>query len=352
MNTIAFKLNSMSLCGKICKCKLIMQNQMKVFTTRKMPKAGIDLLEAEGYEVIQWNEKRELTQDELIAHCKAADGIILSGRRKVDTAFLEACSHLKVISLFSVGYDNVDVAAATKFNIPIGHTPDVLSKATADTAFLLLLATSRKAFYHHKRIAKDDWDFFEPTAGLGMDIHGKTLGILGLGNIGFEMARLCKSAYGMKVIYHNRSTNELAEKELGAKKVSFDELLQQSDVISVHANLTDALKGVFNKEAFAKMKPNAIFINTARGGIHNETDLTEALESDTIWGAGLDVTNPEPMDKNNPLLNMPNVSVLPHIGSAVKETRDAMAVLAAQNVIAGLKGEKLVKCVNPEVYED
>ena len=324
---------------------------MKVFTTRIMPQAGIDLLEAEGYKVTQWSEDRELTQKELIEHSKDADGIILSGRRNVDTAFLEACSHLKVISLFSVGYDNVDVAAATKFKIPIGHTPDVLSKATADTAFLLLLATSRKAFYHHKRIAKGDWDFFSPTANLGIDIHGKTLGVLGLGNIGLEMAKLCKSAYGMNIIYHNRSNNDLAEKELGAKKVSFNELLQQSDAISVHANLTDELKGIFNKEAFGKMKPNAIFINTARGGIHNEIDLKKALEDGTIWGAGLDVTNPEPMEKDNPLLDMPNVSVLPHIGSAVQETRDAMAVLAAKNVIAALKGERLVKCVNPEVYE-
>jgi len=324
---------------------------MKVFTTRQMPQAGIDLLEAEGFEITQWTEKRELTKEELIEQCKDADGLLLSGRRKVDTEFLETSSHLKVISLFSVGYDNVDVEAATKYKIPIGHTPDVLSKATAETAFLLMIATARKAFYHHKRIAKGDWDFFEPTADLGIDINGKTLGILGLGNIGYEMAKYAKGAYGMDVIYHNRSTNEQAEKELGAKKVSFDELLAQSDVISVHANLSDELKGIFNKEAFAKMKPNAIFINTARGGIHNEEDLKEALENDTIWGAGLDVTNPEPMDKNNALLNMPNVSVLPHIGSAVQETRDAMAVLAAKNIIAGLKGEKLVKCVNPEVYK-
>jgi glyoxylate reductase len=327
-------------------------NFMKVFTTRQMPQAGIELLKAEGYEITHWDEDRELTQEELIDRCKDADGLILSGRREVDTSFLEACSHLKVISLFSVGYDNVDIDAATKFKIPIGHTPDVLSKATADTAFLLLLATSRKAFYHHKRIARGDWDFFSPTAHLGIDIHGKTLGILGLGNIGFEMAKLCKNAYGMDIVYHNRSNNELAEKELGAKKVSFEELLRQSDVISVHANLTDELKDIFNKDAFGKMKPNAIFINTARGGIHNEADLKEALTNGTIWGAGLDVTNPEPMDKDNELLDMPNVSVLPHIGSALQETRDAMAVLASKNVIAAFKGEKLLKCVNPEVYQD
>jgi len=323
---------------------------MKVFSTRLLPQAGTDLIEKAGHTLTQWQEKRELTEEEFIAHCKAAEGIILTGRRKADAAFFKACSHLKVVSLFSVGYDNVDVTAATATGIAIGNTPNVLSKATADTAFLLMLATSRKAFFHHKRIANGDWDFFEPTANLGISLHGKTLGILGLGNIGFEMATLCKNAYGMNVIYHNRSTNPKAEKEVGAVKVSFDELLAQSDVLSVHANLSDESKGLFDAAAFIKMKPNAIFINTARGAIHNEEDLKAALDNRTIWGAGLDVTSPEPMDKNNPLLDMPNVCILPHIGSAVQEIRDAMAVLAARNLIAGLKGERLPACVNPEVY--
>ena len=174
---------------------------------------------------------------------------------------------------------------------------------------------------------------------------------MGLGNIGFEMAKLCKRAYGMEILYHNRSNNEQAENELDARKVTFDELLEQSDIISVHANLTPETKETFNAAAFAKMKRNAIFINAARGGIHNEADLIAALQNGTIWGAGLDVTNPEPMDKDNPLLFMENVSVLPHIGSAVKETRNAMMILAAQNIIAGLKSEQLPKCVNPEVYD-
>lgn len=323
---------------------------MNIFITRQIPQAGLSLLEKEGYTITQWTEKRELTETEFITHCKAADALMLTGRRKADAAFFAQCSHLKVVSLFSVGYDNVDVAAATKAGIPIGNTPDVLSAATANTAFLLMIATSRKAFYHHKRILNGEWDFFEPTAGLGTELHGKTLGILGLGNIGFEMARMCKGAYGMNIIYHNRGRNEKAEAELGAARMEFDELLAQSDVLSVHANLSDESKGMFNASAFAKMKPNTIFVNTARGGIHNEADLKQALEKGTIWGAGLDVTNPEPMDKANPLLNMENVCVLPHIGSATTETRDAMAILAAKNIIAGIKGEKLPACVNPEVY--
>lgn len=325
---------------------------MKIFATRQLPDNILSKLQNDGISVSQWKEKRELTQEEFIANAKNADGVFIMGGLKLPAQTIAALPNLKVISLMSVGYDNVDIRAATQNGIAVGHTPDVLSKATADTAFLLMLATSRKAFFHHKRIQKGEWAFFEPLANVGIDIHGKTLGVFGLGNIGYEMARLCKSAYGMDIIYHNRSTNEQAEKELGAKKVSFDQLLEMSDVISVHANLTSETKDVFNASAFAKMKPNALFINAARGGIHNETDLKAALENGTIWGAGLDVTNPEPMDKDNPLLDMPNVSILPHIGSAVKETREAMLELAAKNLLAGLKGAKLPACVNPEVYND
>ncbi|RYG27402.1 MAG: D-glycerate dehydrogenase, partial [Chitinophagaceae bacterium] len=187
----------------------------------------------------------------------------------------------------------------------------------------------------------NDWNVFDAGAGLGIDLKGKTLGIFGLGNIGYEMARSCFGAFGMKIIYHNRHRNEKAEKAFSAKLVSFDELLEQSDVVSVHANLSEETQDKFNHQAFSKMKPSAIFINTARGKLHNEQDLIEALESGQIWGAGLDVTNPEPMLPTNPLLDMENVSVTPHIGSATRETRDAMAVLAAQNAVAGLKGEPL-----------
>ena len=325
---------------------------MKIFANRALPEHVFRTLQDDGIIVTEWLGNRELTPDEFVAHAKDAEGVLLMAGMEVTAEMLAGCKDLKVLSLMSVGYDNVDVEAATRLGIAIGHTPDVLSKATADAAFLLMLATSRKAFFHHKRAVKGEWKSYgDIDELLGIDIEGKTLGVFGLGNIGFEMAKLCKNAYGMQILYHNRSTNEKAEKELDAKKVSFDELLQQSDIISVHANLTPDTAAVFNASAFAKMKPNAIFINVARGGIHNETDLKAALDNKTIWGAGLDVTNPEPMDKDNPLLNMPNVSVLPHIGSAVKETRDAMMQLAMANLLSGLKGEKLPKCVNAEVYE-
>ncbi len=324
---------------------------MKVFMTRVIPEIGKRLLREAGLSITEWTEKRPLTKEELIAHCLEHDAL-LSASTKLDQEFLNACKHLKVIALHSAGFDNVDVAEATRLKIPIGNTPGVLSDATADAAFLLMLATSRKAFFHHKRIAKGEWGFFEPTANLGIELKGKTLGIFGLGNIGTEMARRCAGAYGMRVIYHNRHFNKQAEQELGATWVSFEDLLSQSDVLSVHTALTPETRGTFNLAAFHKMKPNAIFINTARGGIHLEPDLRTALEEGLIWGAGLDVTNPEPMDPENPLLDFPNVCVLPHIGSATAETRNAMAELAARNIIAGLKGERIPYPVNPEIYGD
>lgn len=310
------------------------------------------MLRDAGLEVNSWGDDRMLTKEELIGYAKQHDAIICMNGEKIDKDFLNECKHLKVISLYSVGYDNMDVAEATRLKIPLGNTPDVLSDATADIAFTLLLMTSRKAIFHHKRILNKQWDFFRPTANLGIELKGKTLGIFGLGRIGMEMAKRCQGAYNMDVIYHNRSVNKEAEKELGARRVSFDELLGQSDIVSVHSALTTETKGTFNYAAFSKMKPNSIFINTSRGGVHNEEDLIRALNEKLIWGAGLDVTNPEPMKEDNPLLTMPNVSILPHIGSATEEARNGMARIAAENAIAGLKGEKLPHPINPEVHHN
>ena len=324
---------------------------MKVFVTRVIPEVGLKRLRDAGLEVVQWKEKRNMEPQELIEACKSSDALLSAGGR-IDAHFLKECKHLKVISLHYVGFDSVDVAEATRLKIPVGNTPGVLSGTTADTAFLLMLAVSRKAFYQHKRILKGEWNFFDPTANLGIELHGKTIGIYGLGSIGHEMAKRCVAMYNMKVIYHNRHNNLEVEKGLNAVKVSFDDLLAQSDVLSVHVPLSDETKGKFDKSVFSKMKSSSIFINTARGGIHNEEDLIQVLEEGEIWGAGLDVTNPEPMHADNPLLTMPTVAVLPHIGSATVETRNAMSLRAAENIIAGLKGERLPYPVNPEVYDN
>ena len=324
---------------------------MKVFITRLIPETGLKQLQDAGIEMLQWKQKRELTRQELVAFCKQCDALLSAGHNEIDSTFLNECKHLKVIALHSVGFDNVDIAEATRLKIPIGNTPGILSGATADTAFLLMLAVSRKAFYLHQKIINGEWKFFEPTANLGIELNGKTLGIYGLGKIGFEMAKRCIGAYNMKVIYNNRHPNIEAENELNAEMVSFEELLKRSDVLSVHTILSNETKGKFDQSAFGKMKPSAIFINTARGAVHNEKDLVSALQNRTIWGAGLDVTDPEPMQPGNPLLTMPNAAVTPHIGSATVNTRNAMAKMAVENVIAGLSGKQIPYPVNPEIYD-
>jgi len=322
-----------------------------IFITRNVPAIIKQALADQGHLFTEWTEKRDLTPEELIRYARDSDALFSVGGHRIDRQFLNACSHLRVIALCSVGYDHADVKEAARLGIPVGNTPGVLSKATADTAFLLMQNVARKAIHKHKEILRGNWGFFDPMADLGVDLQGKTLGIYGLGRIGYEMAKSCHYAFDMPIIYHNRGHSEAAEKDLGARRVSFDELLRQSDVLSVHANLSKATRGIFNRDAFSAMKASAIFINTARGPMHNEADLREALETGMIWGAGLDVTDPEPMAADNPLLEMPNVAILPHIGSATIETRMKMMQLTVENLIAGLEGKRLPYCVNPEVYE-
>src|SRR5690606_5886777 len=280
------------------------------------------------------------------------DALFCSSYDKIDAHFLKACSHLEVISQFSVGYDNIDVAEATRLGIPIGNAPNAMNDAAADIAFGLMLAVSRKMFYMHKQVIDGNWTYFKPTANLGMELKNKTLGIVGLGRIGTEMAKRCQGAYNMKVIYNNTKPNKEAEQELNATYVDFKTLLQQSDVVSVHCALNESTKELFNKSAFNQMKPTAIFINTARGQVHNEADLIAALKNKTIWGAGLDVTNPEPMQPDNPLLHMENVCVLPHIGSATVEARSEMARLAATNIIAFYKSGIVPNMINTQVLKN
>ncbi len=323
---------------------------MKIFISRDIPSIGIEFLRKEGHDVTIFQIDRPLTQPELIENAKQHDALLCMFSDKIDKVFLNECKHLKVIAQYAVGYDNIDLAEATRLRIPVGITPDVLSEATADVAFLLMLAASRKAFHLHKTIARGEWSFFRPKANLGMELKNKTLGIFGLGRIGGEMAKRCKGAYHMNVIYCNRSRNATAEEPLQAKKVDFDELLAQSDVISVHCWLNEATNGIFDKSAFYKMKRTALFINTARGSIHNEKDLIDALNERVLWGAGLDVSDPEPMRPHNPLLSMENVAVLPHIGSATIEARNAMARLSAENILHGLRGVRFPNMLNPEIY--
>ena len=322
---------------------------LTVFVSRNIPSIGIELLKQHGFQVKVWSEDRPMSQEELIFAAKQADVLLSLGENKMDPFFLQECKHLKMISQFAVGYDNINIPEATRLGIPVGNTPGVLADATADIAFGLMIALSRKFFFNHLKIINGGWGAFMPTANLGQELYGKTLGIFGLGSIGSVMAQRCKGAYNMNVIYYNRTRNAQAESDFNAHRVEFDELLAMSDVLSVHSVLSDETRGKFNKEAFLKMKPNSIFINTSRGGVHNEEDLIWALDNKIIWGAGLDVTNPEPMHKDNRLLFMENACVLPHIGSATVEARDGMSRLAAENIIYFFKEGRIPHCVNPEV---
>ncbi len=323
----------------------------KILITRIIPNVAYELLTRSGFEVSVWEGPGPMTQPQLIDRAKQVNALLSLGADKMDAHFFSQCAHLDVIAQFAVGYDNIDVAEAARRGIPIGNTPDVLSDATADVAFGLMIAVSRKMFHLHKTIPKGEWKQFEPLKNLGIELTGKTLGIFGMGRIGMVMAQRCQGAYNMKVIYHNRSRNEKAEKLYNAQWVSFDDLLSQSDVVSVHSVLSNETRGIFNKSAFSKMKRSAIFINTSRGSVHNEVDLIEALNTETIWGAGLDVTNPEPMQPTNPLLSMSSAAVLPHIGSATIEARNGMARLAAENIIEYYKTGSLLQCVNPQVIK-
>jgi len=326
------------------------QYKMKVFINKNIPEAGILLLQEKGISITVNPTENVLSRNEFIKICQENDVLLNVGANNLDEDFFQQCPNLKGIALFSVGFDAVNIPSANKRKIPVGNTPDVLSRATSDIAFLLMQSVARKSFYNHKKIINGKWEGFNALENLGHELYGKTLGIFGLGRIGFEMAQKCKAAFGMKIIYHNRSHNENAEKELDAQYVDFETLLSQSDVLSVHSNYSEENNELFNKDTFAKMKFNAIFINTARGKFHNEDDLFYALTNNIIWGAGLDVTNPEPMKKDNPLLSLPNCCILPHIGSATYEARNAMAICAAQNIIALSENKKMPFCVNEEVY--
>ncbi len=319
---------------------------MKVLVSLYIPQIGIDMLKAHpDLEVTVWDKDRLMTREELLSLAKGHDVLLTSSNYVIDEEFVRECPTIKMISTFSVGYDNANVGLLNEHNIPFGNAPGAMTDATADVAFGLMIAVCRKMFYMYDMIPNNNWSILMPRANLGQEPKGKTLGIFGLGQIGMEMARRCKGAYDMGIYYHNRNRNPEAEKELGAQYVSFDELLRVSDIVSAHCALTAETKGIFNREAFQKMKSSAIFINTARGGVHNEQDLIDALNNKEIWGAGLDVTNPEPMKADNPLLTMENVCVLPHIGSATVQARDEMARLAALNIIQFVDGEEITNRV-------
>jgi glyoxylate reductase len=319
-----------------------------VFVTRQLP-APLDALQTIAA-VEVWPEREPPTYEILQAKTGQVDGLITLLTDPIDRTLIQSSPNLKVISQMAVGYDNIDVTAATEHGIPVGHTPGILTNATADLTWALLMAAARRVVEGDRFVRQGQWRTWEPSLLLGPDVAGATLGIVGLGRIGQAVARRAKG-FEMPLLYSGRQPVDAAiESSLNATYVSFDRLLQESDFISIHTPLTSETHHLFGAAQFAQMKSSAILINTARGSIIDQTALYQALSTGQIAGAALDVTDPEPIPMESPLLSLENLIIIPHIGSASIQTRRKMAEIAIANLIAGLKGEPLPHCVNPDVY--
>jgi glyoxylate reductase len=325
-----------------------MAGKPKIFITRRIPAAGLERIRQQCEAEI-WPEQMPPPYELIRQKIADRDGLVSLLTDRIDAALMDAAPRLKVVSNYAVGFNNIDVAAATTRGIAVGNTPGVLTDATADMAFCLLIAAARRLVESVHYAQAGQWKTWEPLGHLGQDLAGRTLGIVGMGRIGYALARRCHFGWDMQVLYYDTYRNEKAETELDARQVDLDTLLAQSDFVSVHTDLNDTTRGLFNAERFRKMKPSAVFVNTARGPIVVEKDLIAALKTGVIFAAGLDVTDPEPPDPQSELLRLPNLVVAPHIASATVGTRNAMAEICANNLLAGLSGQPLPAWVNPEV---
>ncbi|MGL6074863.1 MAG: 2-hydroxyacid dehydrogenase [Fimbriiglobus sp.] len=319
----------------------------KVFVTRRIPEIGIRLLQ-EVCEVEVWHEPLPPSPEVLRVKVADCDGVLALLTDRIDATLLAAAPKLKVVSNYAVGYNNIDIPACTARGVVVGNTPGALTQSTADIAVALMLAAGRRLPDSSADAKAGRWLTWEPLGWLGCDFREKTLGIVGMGRIGFATAERLHGGWGMKVLYTARGPKPDADAKLGAKRVEFAELLRESDFVSVHVDLNDATRGLFNADAFAQMKSTAVFVNTGRGPLVDQTALAHALRTGQIFAAGLDVTDPEPLPPSHELYSLPNCLIVPHIASATVATRDAIAVIAAKNLLAGLRGEPLPHAVNPE----
>jgi glyoxylate reductase len=319
----------------------------KVLVSRRIPEEGLALL-APDCDIELNPHDRPMTRPELLAAAADKDGVLCLLNDKIDAEFFDAAPKVRGLANYAVGYDNMDVAEATKRRVPLSNTPDVLTAATADMAWALLFAVARRVVESDSVMRSGKWPGWGPMQFIGGDITGATLGIVGAGRIGAAMAARSKG-FGMKVLYTDARRNETFEKEVGARFVGFDELLGQSDYVSVHVPLLPETRHIFNYEAFGKMKRTAYLINTARGPVLDEAALVKALKDGLIAGAGLDVYEREPAMTEG-LATLSNVVLTPHTASATVASRRGMAVKAATNLLAMLRGERAPDCLNPGIY--
>jgi glyoxylate reductase len=320
--------------------------------TRKLPEAGERLLdEAEKtgeFSITRWGAELPPFPQELAKLLHGADGAITLLTEPITDEVFEREPQLKVVSNLAVGYDNIDVEAATRRKVAVCNTPGVLTDATADLAFTLLMTAARRIVEGVDYVRAGHWQTWSPTLLLGQEITGATLGIIGFGRIGKEMARR-GTGFGMRLLACDEYQDEKTAKELGVTFVSKDVLLRESDYVSLHCTLTSETRHLIGAAELAMMKPSAILINAARGPVVDTDALVEALRNGTIWAAGLDVTDPEPIPEDHPLVSLPNCVVVPHIASGTIATRNEMARLAVENCLAVLRGQIPPHCVNPEV---
>jgi glyoxylate reductase len=322
----------------------------RVFVARRIPDDGLEPIVA-GTDAVVWPDELPPPREELLRAVAGCDGVLTLLTDRVDDEFLDSAGpQLKVVSNYAVGFDNVDVPACTARGIPVGNTPGVLTETTADLAWALLMAAARRLPEGDRYVRAGRWQTWGPMLLLGPDVHGGTLGIVGFGRIGQAVARRA-TGFGMTILYHDvqRATAD-AEEAVGASFVPLPELLERSDFVSLHVNLTDDTRGLISTDALRRMKATAVLVNTSRGPVVDPRALHLALRDGEIFAAALDVTDPEPIPPDDPLLSLENCLVVPHIASASRATRGKMAEMAAANLLAGVRGERLPTPVNPEVY--
>lgn len=317
----------------------------KVYVTRLVPQDGIDRLQQEC-EVEVWEEARPVPRDVLLKKVNDVEGLYCLLTDQVDEELLDAAPRLRVVSNMAVGYDNVDVEACTARGIPVGNTPGVLTDTTADLAFALLMTAARRIVEGVDYVRAGKWKTWGPKLLMGQDVHGATLGIIGMGRIGQAMARRALG-FDMRVLYYDPHTAEEAL-DMKASSVALDTLLTASDFVTLHVPLTEETYHLIGRQELRQMKPTSVLVNTSRGGVVDPEALYDALQSGEIAYAALDVTEPEPIPADDPLLELTNCIVVPHIGSASVATRTKIATMAAENLIAGLHGVSMPHCVNPE----
>jgi glyoxylate reductase len=322
---------------------------MKIYVTREIPEIGIKKLN-DFCDNLQVNRKnRNLEYKELNERAADADAILTMLADKVDAEFLNSCEKLKVVANYAVGYNNIDIATATKNNIVVTNTPDVLTDTTADLAWALIMTITRRIVESDSFTRQGRFKGWAPELLCGNDVYGKTLGIVGAGRIGQATAKRA-AGFDMNILYYNRSGKKEFESKTGAERVDLKELLKKADIISLHVPLTDDTRYLIDEPELKMMKKNSYLINTARGPVVNETALAKALKNGQIAGAALDVFENEP-EVHPELIDLKNVVLTPHIGSATQKTRNTMAEMAAESIITVLSGEKPENIVNPEVYD-